>query len=111
MSQDSPQKRSRTNKTANPYRTVSASERRARREARDSRRPRRDAEAASTARAATASIPQEMINELLANPTKVVTEEDLRHDYSYVIADLRSMALLAGGLIVLLFILAFALPR
>ena len=40
----------------------------------------------------------EYVAELLANPTKVVTEEDLRTDYSFVISDLRNMGMLAAVL-------------
>jgi len=40
----------------------------------------------------------EYVAELLANPTKVVTEEDLRADYSFVIKDLRNMGVLAAVL-------------
>jgi hypothetical protein len=114
MPQDSPQNRK---SAANPYRTVSASERRARRQAREAGRVRipvgdepgvRSVERAKPALSNV--LPQEMINELLANPTKVVTEEDLRRDYSYVIADLRNMALLSVALVVLLVALALLLP-
>jgi type II secretory pathway component PulF len=57
------------------------------------------------------AITQDLVNELLLNPTKQVTEEQLRADYSYVVADIRSMAILALGLIVLLIVLATLLPR
>jgi hypothetical protein len=40
-----------------------------------------------------------------------VTEEELRGHYGYVLADLRSMGLLAAGLMVALVILAQVLPR
>lgn len=53
----------------------------------------------------------EMIVELLENPTIVVTEDELRRDYSYVLADLRSMGILAAGLIVTLALLAQFLPK
>ncbi len=115
MPQESPEKKK---SSANPYRTVSASERRARRMARETSKARRlsdegrdDVRATERKPSAAAALPQEVINELLANPTKVVTEDDLRRDYSYVIADLRSMALLAAALVVLLVALAFVLPR
>jgi hypothetical protein len=49
---------------------------------------------------------QAEIAERLANPTKTVSEEELRQQYSYVIADLRSMGLLAGGLFVFLIVIA-----
>lgn len=114
MPQDSPQNRK---SSANPYRTISASERRARRQAREAgkvRIPTGDAPGRRGVERAKPTpsnvLPQELINELLANPTKVVTEDDLRRDYSYVIADLRSMALLAVALVVLLVALALILP-
>lgn len=44
----------------------------------------------------------EYVAELLANPTKLVSEEDLRADYGFVIKDLRNMGLLAGGLFIAL---------
>lgn len=48
----------------------------------------------------------EEIMERLANPTKVVTEAELQRDYQYVIADLRSMGLLAAALFVALIVVA-----
>jgi hypothetical protein len=45
------------------------------------------------------------LRERLANPTRIVTEAELHAEYGYVIKDLRSMALLAAGLIVALVIL------
>ena len=39
----------------------------------------------------------EYVAELLANPTKQVSEEDLRADYGFVIKDLRNMGILGGG--------------
>ncbi|PJF25863.1 MAG: hypothetical protein CUN53_10620 [Phototrophicales bacterium] len=47
---------------------------------------------------------------LLAHPTRIVSEDDLRRDYTYVINDLRSMGLLAMALVVLLVVLAQVLP-
>lgn len=46
------------------------------------------------------------IAERLANPTKEVTEEDLRQQYNYVLADLRSMGILAGLLFVIMIVVA-----
>lgn len=43
---------------------------------------------------------------LLEHPTKTVTEAELRQQYTYVLNDLRNMALLAAGLFVLLIVLA-----
>lgn len=51
----------------------------------------------------------EYIAELLANPTKVVTEDDLRADYGFVIKDLRNMGLLAAGLFIGLVIVSLLL--
>ena len=52
-----------------------------------------------------------MIADILAHPTKQVSEEELRQEYSYVLSDLRNMGLLALSLIVLLIILAQVLPK
>jgi len=46
------------------------------------------------------------VEQALISPTKVVTEEDLREEYSYVLSDLRNMGLLAGALMVMLVLLA-----
>lgn len=51
----------------------------------------------------------EYVAELLANPTKIVTEDDLRADYGFVIRDLRNMGLLAAGLFIALVIVSLAL--
>jgi hypothetical protein len=51
------------------------------------------------------------ISELLASPTKVVTEEHLREQYSFVIRDLRNMAVLAAASFVFLVALSVVLPR
>jgi hypothetical protein len=48
----------------------------------------------------------ETVRQLLANPTKIVTEEELRKDYSYVLSDLKSMGMLAAGLVIALVIIA-----
>ncbi|MCL4248191.1 MAG: hypothetical protein KJ065_08600 [Anaerolineae bacterium] len=95
---------------ANPYRTVTASERRARRQAREGKN-RAAAAAAPAGGAAQEVIPQDIVNEMLHNPTKVVTEDQLRTEYGYVMADIRNMFLLALGLIVLLVVLAAVLPH
>lgn len=52
----------------------------------------------------------DVIRQRLANPTRVVTTEELANEYGYVIRDLRSIGLLAGGLILLLIVLATVLP-
>jgi hypothetical protein len=48
----------------------------------------------------------EDIVERLTNPTKFVTEEQLRAQYTYVLADLRGMAMLAGLLFVIMMVVA-----
>jgi hypothetical protein len=53
----------------------------------------------------------EIVADILAHPTKVVTEDELRSQYGFVIADLRNMGLLALGLMVALVVLAQILPR
>jgi hypothetical protein len=59
----------------------------------------------------TAAIRPDIVNNMLEHPTIVVTEEELRHNYGYVISDLRSMAITAVVLIVALFVLAEVLPK
>ncbi|HLV33770.1 MAG TPA: hypothetical protein VKY59_01600 [Spirillospora sp.] len=49
---------------------------------------------------------QAEIAERLANPTKTVIYEQLQAQYSYVLADLRSMGLLVGALFVLMILAA-----
>lgn len=51
----------------------------------------------------------EYVAELLANPTKLVTEDDLRADYGFVIKDLRNMGILAAGLFIALIIISLVL--
>ena len=51
----------------------------------------------------------EYVADLLANPTKVVTEDDLRADYGFVIRDLRNMGILAAGLFIALVIVSLVL--
>lgn len=48
----------------------------------------------------------EMLRQALAKPTKFVSEEQLHQEYGYVLSDLRNMFILAGGLFVLLIVLA-----
>jgi hypothetical protein len=52
----------------------------------------------------------DVVANLLQNPTRTVSEETLKAEYSYIVADLRSMGVLAAGLIVLLVVLAQVLP-
>lgn len=51
----------------------------------------------------------EHVAELLANPTKVVSEDDLRADYGFVIRDLRNMGVLAACLFIALVIVSLVL--
>lgn len=51
----------------------------------------------------------EYVAELLANPTKVVSEDDLRADYGFVIRDLRNMGVLAAALFIALIIVSLVL--
>ena len=44
----------------------------------------------------------EVIEDMLANPTDIVTEEQLRDDYGHVLLDLRNMGILAAILMVVL---------
>lgn len=46
------------------------------------------------------------IAELLAKPTKMVTEAELRQEYLHVVRDIRSMFVLAAALMILLVVLA-----
>lgn len=46
------------------------------------------------------------VRDRLAHPTVIVTEEQLRQQYGYVIADLRRIALLAIGLVAALVVIA-----
>lgn len=48
----------------------------------------------------------EQIAHLLANPTKIVSEEELHEEYGYVLRDLRNMGILAATLFVVLVMLA-----
>ena len=47
----------------------------------------------------------------LEHPTKVVTSEQLRADYGYVVQDLRRVAVVSAGLIIVLIALALVLPK
>jgi hypothetical protein len=48
----------------------------------------------------------DVIKNRLEHPTRMVTESELRQDYSYVIKDLRSMGVLAAALIVAMIVIA-----
>lgn len=53
-----------------------------------------------------APLDHETVQYMLAHPTKQVSEETLRAEYSYVLADLRSMAILAAALMIALILVA-----
>lgn len=68
-----------------------------------SRRRRGDIESAKLAkRKNEGTLDADYVSDMLANPTKVVTEDELQVDYAYVIRDLRSMGILAAVLFVAL---------
>lgn len=46
------------------------------------------------------------LRQALAKPSKFVSEEELHQEYGYVVADIRSMFVLAGALMVLMVVLA-----
>ncbi len=46
------------------------------------------------------------IAELLANPTRMVTDEQMRQEYGHVLRDIRSMALLAAVLFIVMLVIA-----
>jgi hypothetical protein len=48
----------------------------------------------------------ERVQQLLANPTKFVSEDDLRKEYGHVVTDIRNMGILTGVLLVVLVVLA-----
>lgn len=91
-----------TGKGSNPFNTVSARERRTR----AGRQP-----ASLTSSQPEERIDQTTLAQILAHPTKEVSEEELRKEYGYVVADLRSMGVLAASLMVLLVVLATLLPK
>lgn len=89
----------------NPYKTASSRTRRVRSEARGVTR-------VTNTRTQRGDEPldAETIADLLTNPTRIVSEEEMRAEYNYVLADLRSMGLLAAVLFVTLIVLAQVLP-
>lgn len=95
----------------NPYRIVSARERRARsgRRSDDGTVRRRRRTGGSGQSEKKDVLDGETVAYLLHNPTKIVSEDELRADYGYVMADLRSMGLLAAVLFVTLIALALLL--
>lgn len=95
--------RTTTTGSSKSFTARSARERRAERAVRTGTAPRRERKHEE--------LSQQVVAELLANPTKTVTEAELRRDYGYVLADLRSMAILSAALIVALVVLAQVLPK
>ncbi len=57
-----------------------------------------------------ADLDGETIKQMLLNPTKFPTAEDLKQDYVYVTRDLRSMFLLTAALMAFMFVLAAVAP-
>jgi hypothetical protein len=49
--------------------------------------------------------------DILEHPTKEVSEDEMRAQYSYVLADLRSMGILAAALLLMLVVLAQVMPH
>lgn len=89
-------------KSANELR--SEAERRAERAARRAaRRQKADPDAPRKPKGLSA----QAVAELLANPTHEVSEDAMRTQYSYVVADLRSMGILAAVLVVVLLLLGY----
>ncbi|MCB9451336.1 MAG: hypothetical protein H6672_07840 [Anaerolineaceae bacterium] len=71
----------------------------------------RDAQPARAASRKTDTSDHAYILQRLAHPTRVVTIDELRSEYAYVVKDLRSMGLLAAGLLIALAIMAQILPK
>lgn len=90
--------------------TARSSRRRERRERRSSATSSRSSSTAGgptvVQRNKSGELDNEQIAHLLANPTKVVSEEQLHEEYGYVLRDLRNMAVLAVALMVVLVLLA-----
>lgn len=66
----------------------------------------RKAAAAQLQQARKGNLENDVIAELLHNPTKHVSEEELHAEYGFVLRDLRNMFVLAAALMVLLVALA-----
>lgn len=98
------ERRANTAKGNNPFNTVSASKRRATQSVRSGK-------AVPNASRHEHVLDQTMLADILAHPSKDVSEGELRKEYGYVLADLRSMGLLSISLVVLLVFLATVLPK
>jgi hypothetical protein len=81
-------------------------EAKSRREERRARRRATPQPAQYARRRSEKEIDQSFVQDRLKHPTKFVTEAELREEYGYVLRDVRDMFLLAGGLMVLLVVLA-----
>jgi hypothetical protein len=97
------ERRARKGKSGNPYATTSASVRREQERA-------RTGQGSAPADSKSSALSQEQIAEILANPTRTVTTEELRREYGFVLRDIRSMFVVAGGLVLLEIIMALVLP-
>jgi hypothetical protein len=76
-------------------------------EAKPRRRRRRDVQSAKlNKRKNEGKLDGAYVADMLANPTKVVTEDELKSDYAYVIKDLRNMGILAAVLMVALIVIS-----
>lgn len=95
----------------NPYKTVSAAQRRVRDELYEERDALRESPRERRERRDDGEMSHEMIEQALRNPTKFVTEAELREQYHHVLNDVRNMGLLAGSLMIVLVVLALLLPR
>lgn len=93
------------NKTANPFLTTSASQRRTQKRISEGKTP------TSSDTTLPAHMSQEQVAYLLEHPTREVPTEELQKEYGFVLTDIRSMFLVAGGLILLEIILALVLPK
>lgn len=63
-------------------------------------------QASSSRRQNKGDLDNTMMQNALAHPTKYVSEEQLQEEYGYVVMDIRNMGILAGGLMVVLVLLA-----
>lgn len=79
--------------------------RRRERKERSTQRPAEIVQYSQVSRRKRDELDNETIEQMLAHPTKIVTEEELREDYRYVITDLRNMGMLAAALLVAIIVL------
>ncbi len=109
MSNESPKRQTATerrakNKTANPFSTTSASQRRTQKRLSEGKTP-------AASGQLPAHISQEQVAYLLEHPTREVSTEEMQKEYGFVLTDIRNMFMVAGGLILLEIILALVLPK